>query len=124
MPAVLLNPMTLLNTAGPPTTIASPLSDSVSQVRYIAINSSSRPSHRVGVWECTPGRWRRQVTQAEFCHFLSGRATFTPDDGPALEIAAGDVVHFPECSLGVWDIHETCRKIFIVFDEGIASEHI
>lgn len=25
-----------------------------------------------GVWECTPGRWRRQVLSREFSHFISG----------------------------------------------------
>jgi uncharacterized cupin superfamily protein len=53
----------------------------------------------------------------EFCRFLEGRATFTPDVGEPIEITAGDVVHFPERSLGVWDILEASRKIFMVFDE-------
>jgi len=25
-----------------------------------------------GVWECSPGIWRRQILQAELCHFVSG----------------------------------------------------
>jgi hypothetical protein len=39
-----------------------------------------------GVWECTPGRWRRQIVAQEFCHFIQGRCTFTPDDGETLHI--------------------------------------
>lgn len=27
-----------------------------------------------GVWECTPGRWRRQIVAQEFCHFIQGAA--------------------------------------------------
>jgi uncharacterized cupin superfamily protein len=30
-----------------------------------------------GIWECTPGRWRRQIVAQEFCHFIQGRCTFT-----------------------------------------------
>ena len=97
--------------------VPEPSGEPVSQVRSASLPSTARASNRVGVWECSPGRWRRQVLQAEFCHFLSGRATFTPDEGEPLEIAAGDVVHFPERSLGVWDIHEPSRKVFMVFDE-------
>eukprot|EP01030_Chromulinospumella_sphaerica_P020767 gene20767-20692_t len=39
-----------------------------------------------GIWECTPGRWRRQIVAQEFCHFIQGRCTFTPDDGETLHI--------------------------------------
>lgn len=67
-----------------------------------------------GVWECTPGKWRRQITQQEFCHFITGRCTFTPDKGEPIEINAGDALMFPENSLGVWDIHETVRKSYIL----------
>lgn len=74
---------------------------------------------RAGVWECTPGTWLRQVRQAEFCHFLEGRALFVPADGGApMQIAAGDVVYFPRDSLGEWTILETSRKIYILFDES------
>lgn len=34
-----------------------------------------------GIWACTPGRWRRQITSQEFCHFIQGRCTFTPTMG-------------------------------------------
>ncbi|MBB3359881.1 MULTISPECIES: cupin domain-containing protein [unclassified Novosphingobium] len=116
MKPVIFQPETLLYTAeGKP--VPAPLGDPVSIVRSASLTSSARATNRIGVWECSPGRWRRQIVQAEFCHFLEGRATFTPDTGEAIEIKAGDVVHFPENSLGVWDIHETSRKIFMVFDE-------
>jgi uncharacterized cupin superfamily protein len=43
---------------------------------------------------------------------------FEPDDGEPMHIKAGDVIYFPENSGGVWDVRETSRKIFILFDEG------
>jgi uncharacterized cupin superfamily protein len=104
--------------AGPAKPVPVPLSEPVSAVQSISLSSSARPTNRLGVWECSPGVWRRQVVQAEFCHFLSGRAIFYPDEGEPIAIGAGDVVHFPENSAGHWDILEQCRKIFLVFDEG------
>ena len=32
-----------------------------------------------GIWVCTPGYWNCHVTADEFCHFLAGRCTFTPE---------------------------------------------
>ncbi|MCF4996787.1 DUF861 domain-containing protein [Pseudomonas syringae] len=68
-----------------------------------------------GVWECTPGRWRRQIVAQEFCHFISGHCTFTPDDGSeTLHIQGGDALMLPANSLGIWDIQETVRKTYVL----------
>ncbi|PNB72167.1 cupin [Pseudomonas sp. GW456-E7] len=67
-----------------------------------------------GVWECTPGRWRRQIVAQEFCHFIQGRCTFTPDGGEPLYIEAGDALMLPANSLGIWDIQETVRKTYVL----------
>jgi uncharacterized cupin superfamily protein len=69
-----------------------------------------------GVWQCTPGTWRRQVKKAEFCHFLAGRCTFTQDGGEPIAIEAGDSLFFPPNSEGIWDVKETVRKVFVVFE--------
>ncbi|WP_225316340.1 cupin domain-containing protein, partial [Pseudomonas aeruginosa] len=37
-----------------------------------------------GIWECTPGRFRRQVEQAEYSYIVSGEGRFTPDEGQAV----------------------------------------
>lgn len=67
-----------------------------------------------GVWECTPGRWRRQIVQQEFCHFVAGRCTFTPDGGETIEIRAGDALMMPANTTGIWDIQETVRKTYVL----------
>ncbi len=67
-----------------------------------------------GIWECTPGRWRRQIVQQEFCHFIKGRCTFTPDGGEPLHIEAGDALMLPANSTGIWDIQETVRKSYVL----------
>jgi len=67
-----------------------------------------------GVWECTPGKWRRAVTQAEFSHFVTGRCRFPADTGETLDIEAGDAVLFPPNTLGTWEIIETVRKNYLI----------
>lgn len=67
-----------------------------------------------GVWECTPGRWRRQIVQQEFCHFVAGRCTFIPDGGDPIEIRAGDALMMPANTTGIWDIEETVRKTYVL----------
>ena len=67
-----------------------------------------------GIWECTPGRWRRQIVQQEFCHFIKGRCTFTPDGGEPLVIEAGDALMLPANSTGTWDIQDTVRKTYVL----------
>jgi uncharacterized protein len=84
----------------------------------VTISANHNARTRAGVWECSPGKFQRQVAQAEFCHFLSGECSFTPENGgPTIEIRPGDVVFFPPNSMGVWDIRQTSRKVFIVFDD-------
>ncbi|MBO9549990.1 cupin domain-containing protein [Pseudomonas sp.] len=69
----------------------------------------------IGVWESSPGVFRRFLKNREFSHIISGRCTFTPDGGEAVELRAGDAVLFPENCEGVWHIHETLRKTYVLF---------
>ena len=36
------------------------------------------------------------------------------DNGQVIEIKAGDALYFPAESLGIWEIHETVRKTYIL----------
>lgn len=67
-----------------------------------------------GIWECTPGKWRRQVLSREFSHFIAGHCIFTPDGGEPVELQGGDAVFFPANCEGVWDVRETVRKSFVI----------
>jgi uncharacterized protein len=68
-----------------------------------------------GTWEATPGRFARAIVDAEFSHFISGRATFVTEDGQNFEFRAGDAAYFPPRTRGVWTIHETLRKTYCVW---------
>jgi hypothetical protein len=87
-----------------------PVGSLIAQIR----GSEQGKRDRVGVWECSPGSWRRQVMEREFAHFLSGRARFIPDHGEAFDIRAGDSVWFPADTTGTWEIAETLRKTYVI----------
>jgi uncharacterized protein len=106
---------------GQPIPVPQPVGEPVPAVRTQVVASSTNSRTRNGVWECSPGKFRRVVTQAEFCHFLEGECTFTPDKGESIEIRPGDLLFFPPNSMGVWDIRSTTRKVFVVFDDLTAS---
>lgn len=69
-----------------------------------------------GIWECTPGKFTREIMQAELTTFLTGHAIFHPEDGDPIEIKAGDVLYFPENSKGTWEIIETVRKAYLCYN--------
>lgn len=96
------------------TPVAQPLGDLVSQTRVALDEVIEDPRFSLGVWECTPGDWRRQVLQAEYSYFISGKGTFTPDEGEAIHFQAGDAVYFPPNTTGVWQIEETVTKHYFI----------
>jgi uncharacterized cupin superfamily protein len=75
-----------------------------------------------GIWECTPGSFRRHLTSAEVMHFIAGYCTFTPEGGETVEINAGDTVFFPEYTEGVWHVETTVRKIYVLLGEPAAPK--
>jgi uncharacterized cupin superfamily protein len=70
----------------------------------------------VGVWECTPGPSRWTLVTHEIVQILAGRMTVTPDGGQPTEIGAGDIAVFPRGWTGTWQIHETIRKVYVLFE--------
>ncbi|CAN5178951.1 cupin domain-containing protein [soil metagenome] len=73
-----------------------------------------RDGPSAGVWECTPGRWKRAVKNEEFAHFVKGRCRFHHENGEVIDIAAGDAVHFPANTRGTWEVIETVRKTYFL----------
>ena len=96
--------------------VTSPIGQPVAHLKCLIAAELNNKRVETGVWEASPGSWRRQIIQAELSHFIAGRCTFAPDGGAALEITAGDAVFFPPNTLGTWHVHETVRKTYVVFD--------
>ena len=85
------------------------------QLRGLFIKENPDGSE-AGIWECTPGKFIREVKQAEMVTFLSGHCIFHPEDGEPIEIKGGDVLFFPENSMGTWEIIETVRKAYLIYN--------
>ncbi|WP_044872515.1 cupin domain-containing protein [Pseudomonas sp. LFM046] len=92
-----------------------PVGDVVAHARLGQAVTLEESTASVGVWECSPGMFRRAVMNREFSHIISGWCTFTPDGGETIELRAGDAVLFPADCEGVWDIREKLRKTYVIF---------
>lgn len=94
--------------------VARPLTQPPCQMRGLDISLLGAGENDCGIWECDPGRFERQLVQAEVMHILSGACSFTPDGETPLEIKAGDTLFFPAHTTGIWHIRETLRKVYVV----------
>jgi uncharacterized cupin superfamily protein len=72
---------------------------------------------RSGVWQCTPGSFESaRDGDTELMHFLAGAGTITSADGTVHEIRPGVVLVAPDGWRGRWDIHETVRKVYTIWN--------
>lgn len=92
-----------------------PLGDSGAHSRSAGQHSLPGANAETGIWECTPGSFRRGVKEAEYSYIISGAGSFTPDGGVPLEFRAGDSLCFPPDSQGTWTIRQTVRKSYVIF---------
>jgi uncharacterized cupin superfamily protein len=85
-----------------------------SRTSGVLISRNPDGSSECGVWECTPGLWNCHVTSDEFCHFLSGRCTYTHESGEVIEITPDTAAFFPKGWKGTCRVHETVRKVYMI----------
>ncbi|HYQ55202.1 MAG TPA: cupin domain-containing protein [Pseudomonas sp.] len=90
------------------------LTDTAPQARIAANLELDDGRGSTGIWECTPGRFRRQVAQAEYSYIVSGAGSFTPDGDEPVHFSAGDALYFEANSQGTWDIRQTVRKTYLI----------
>jgi uncharacterized cupin superfamily protein len=68
-----------------------------------------------GIWEASPGSFTAtRDGHHEICYLLSGRVTLTETGEAPIELRAGDLFVTPAGWTGVWQVHETLRKVFVV----------
>ncbi len=98
---------------GPPS--AEPLSGEILVRSRVDFTTEDR---RVvsGVWESDPGssRWEF-LTRGEIIHLIAGRMTVHEDGGEPAEITPGTTAYFPIGWCGTWTVHETVRKVYVVY---------
>jgi hypothetical protein len=68
-----------------------------------------------GIWEADPGCWTIRYTENEFCQILSGRSVLRDASGREREVRAGDNFTIPAGFSGEWDVQETTRKIYVIY---------
>ena len=67
-----------------------------------------------GIWECTPGKWRIEYDEWEFCHIVSGVSVITQDGEEGKRVAAGDSFVLRPGFKGSWEVIETTRKEYVI----------
>jgi uncharacterized cupin superfamily protein len=72
-------------------------------------------AQEAGIWECTAGPSRWTLETHEEIYLLAGRMTVTPDGGTPVDLGPGDAAVFPRGWTGTWQIHETVRKLYVIF---------
>jgi uncharacterized protein len=90
--------------------------DSPMQVHGLTMWTGPEGSgQETGIWQCTAGPSYWVQEENEFIYLLSGSLTVTPDGGKPATFGAGDSAMFPRGWRGTWDLHETVRKVYVVF---------
>lgn len=69
-----------------------------------------------GIWEAEPGCWRIRYTENEFCQILSGRSIVRDASGAETPLSAGDNFVIPAGFEGEWEVVETTRKIYAIYE--------
>lgn len=67
-----------------------------------------------GIWEATPGKWRIEYDEWEFCHILSGVSVIAEEGGEARTVKAGDGFVLRPGFKGTWEVLETTRKQYVI----------
>jgi uncharacterized protein len=68
-----------------------------------------------GIWEAEPGCWTVDYTENEFCQILAGRSVLRDADGRERLVEAGDNFVIPAGFSGQWEVLETTRKIYVIY---------
>ena len=67
-----------------------------------------------GIWESTPGKWRIQYDEWEFCHILAGVSVIAEEGGETRTVRAGDSFVLRPGFKGTWEVIETTRKEYVI----------
>lgn len=67
-----------------------------------------------GIWEATPGKWRIEYEEWEFCHILAGVSVITEEGHEPRTVKAGDAFVLRRGFKGTWEVVETTRKEYVI----------
>ncbi|WP_010322114.1 cupin domain-containing protein [Marinobacterium stanieri] len=95
--------------------LGKPVGDRVPEARFAFANVQESEGIATGIWQCTEGKFIREVAQAEFSYFIEGKGYFTPEGEEPLAFKAGESIYFSANTQGVWTIEEPVTKSYIIF---------
>ena len=84
------------------------------QATVQAQHESADGKFHVGIWTCSPGRWRIRYDEQEYCRILSGTGAVIDSAGKVHTLAAGDEIVIPPGFVGEWDVTETMTKTYVI----------
>ncbi|MBY5992541.1 cupin domain-containing protein [Ferrimonas balearica] len=81
-------------------------------------NHYSDPSQQfhAGVWQSEPGCWKVSYSEHEFCQILEGESVIRDEQGNERTVKAGERFVIPAGFVGEWEVIETCKKIYVLFE--------
>lgn len=71
-----------------------------------------------GDWASTPGTWRVEYREHEFCHLLEGVVVLTAEDGRSWRFGPGEAWVIPAGFRGTWQTVEPARKRYALLEPG------
>ena len=77
-------------------------------------NVEERDGLWCGTWRATPGKWRVQYDEWEYCRILSGHSILTEDGGTSQNLRAGDSFILRPGFKGTWEVVETTVKEYVI----------
>ncbi|WP_426416673.1 cupin domain-containing protein [Aestuariirhabdus sp. LZHN29] len=81
-------------------------------------NHYSDPSEQFfsGVWQSEPGCWRIDYSEHEFCQILQGHSIVRDTEGNEVHLRSGDNFVIPAGFSGEWEVIETTKKIYVIYE--------
>ncbi|QIB32745.1 cupin domain-containing protein [Ancylobacter pratisalsi] len=106
-----------LETFGPPEETV-PLPERVvsGDPRHLTWNFETLPDGTLfaGIWESSPGAWRVDYEEWEFCTLTSGVSILHEDGKEPVTLKTGDSFVIRPGFTGIWEVVETTRKIYVL----------
>jgi uncharacterized cupin superfamily protein len=69
-----------------------------------------------GIWRSSPGTWRVGYTENELCVLTEGVVRISDDTGRSWTYRAGDCFVMPAGFHGTWEVLETARKFYAIYE--------
>ncbi|ORA22906.1 cupin domain-containing protein [Mycobacterium aquaticum] len=72
----------------------------------------------VGLFSCTPGKFRFTLEAEEFTHLLAGHIVIETDAGETIDATAGDTYILPAGQSMLIDIRETITDVYLSWSDA------